>query len=112
MTAAPAAAGQPGRDDLTSRIFRALYQDFSLRTINGIYVVVPKGIPCFASSSLGPGHPRAPLGTGRPVGLGGRDPPLAWAGDLGAAVLIGALAGLPSALRAASLSPAKALWIL
>ena len=53
MTAAPAAAGQPGRDDLTSRIFRALYQDFSLRTINGIYVVVPKGVPCFASSSLG-----------------------------------------------------------
>ena len=53
MTAAPAAAGQPGRDDLTSRIFCALYQDFSLRTINGVYVVVPKGIPCFASSSLG-----------------------------------------------------------
>lgn len=53
MTAAPAAAGQPGRDDLTSRIFRALYQDFSLRIINGIYVVVPKDVPCFASSSLG-----------------------------------------------------------
>jgi hypothetical protein len=53
MTAAPAAAGQSSRDDLTSRIFRALYQDFNLRTINGIYVVVPKGTPCFASSSLG-----------------------------------------------------------
>jgi hypothetical protein len=53
MTAAPVAAGQPDRDDLTSRIFRALYQDFSLRTINGMYVVVPKGVPCFASSSLG-----------------------------------------------------------
>jgi hypothetical protein len=53
MTAAPAAAGQPGRADLTSRIFRALYQNFSLRMINGIYVVVPKGVPCFASSSLG-----------------------------------------------------------
>jgi hypothetical protein len=26
MTNAPAAAGQPGRDDLTMRIFRALYQ--------------------------------------------------------------------------------------
>lgn len=65
-----------------------------------------------ALAAVGAGHPRAPLGTGRPVGLGGRDPPLAWAGDLGAAVLIGALAGLPSALRAASLSPAKALWIL
>jgi hypothetical protein len=53
MTAAPAAAGQSGRDDLTSRIFRALYQDFHLRPINGIYVVVPTGVPCFASSSLG-----------------------------------------------------------
>jgi hypothetical protein len=53
MTAAPAAAGQPGRDDLTSRIFQALYQDFNLRTIHGIYVVVPTGVPCFASSSLG-----------------------------------------------------------
>ena len=41
MTAAPAAAGQPGRDDLPSRIFRALYQDFNLRAINGIYVAVP-----------------------------------------------------------------------
>jgi hypothetical protein len=53
MTAPSAAGGQPGRDDLTSRIFRALYQDSSLRTINGIYLVVPKGVPCFASSSLG-----------------------------------------------------------
>lgn len=54
MTAATAgAAGQPGRDDLTTRIFQALYQDFNLRTIYGIYVVVPKGVPCFASSSLG-----------------------------------------------------------
>ena len=53
MTAAPAAAGQPGRDDLTARIFRALYQEFDLRTINGIYVVVPKGTPWFAGHSLG-----------------------------------------------------------
>ena len=53
MTALPAAAGQPGRDALTTRIFRALYQDFTLRTINDIYVVVPKGVPCFASPSLG-----------------------------------------------------------
>ena len=45
MTTAPAAAGQPGRDDLTARIFRALYQEFDLRTINGTYVVVPKGTP-------------------------------------------------------------------
>ena len=53
MTAAPAAAGQPGGDDLTARIFRALYQEFDLRAINGTYVVVPKGTPWFAGHSLG-----------------------------------------------------------
>jgi hypothetical protein len=53
MTTRPAAAGQPGRDDLTERIFRALYQEFDLRTINGTYVVVPKGTPWFAGTSLG-----------------------------------------------------------
>jgi putative ABC transport system permease protein len=37
-------------------------------------------------------------------------PPLAWAGGLGAAVLIGAAAGLLPALRAARLSPTEALW--
>jgi hypothetical protein len=42
---------QPRRLDLTH--LPCLYQDFSLRTIHGIYVVVPKGVPCFASSSLG-----------------------------------------------------------
>ncbi|RJL33065.1 ABC transporter permease [Bailinhaonella thermotolerans] len=37
-------------------------------------------------------------------------PPLAWAGGLGAALLIGAAAGLLPALRAARLSPVEALW--
>jgi putative ABC transport system permease protein len=37
-------------------------------------------------------------------------PPGAWAGGLGAAVVIGALAGLLPAIRAARLSPAEALW--
>jgi putative ABC transport system permease protein len=37
-------------------------------------------------------------------------PPLAWAGGLGAAVLIGAVAGLVPALRAARMSPTAALW--
>jgi putative ABC transport system permease protein len=37
-------------------------------------------------------------------------PALAWAGGLGAAVLIGAVAGLWPALRAARLSPTRALW--
>jgi putative ABC transport system permease protein len=37
-------------------------------------------------------------------------PTLAWAGGLGAALLIGATAGLLPALRAARLSPTQALW--
>jgi putative ABC transport system permease protein len=37
-------------------------------------------------------------------------PPAAWAGGLAAALLIGALAGLLPAIRAARLSPTEALW--
>ena len=37
-------------------------------------------------------------------------PTLAWAGGLAAALLIGALAGLLPALRAARMSPTQALW--
>jgi putative ABC transport system permease protein len=37
-------------------------------------------------------------------------PPVAWAGGLAAAVLIGGVAGLLPALRAARLSPTRALW--
>jgi putative ABC transport system permease protein len=37
-------------------------------------------------------------------------PPDAWAGGLAAAVIIGALAGLLPAIRAARLSPTRALW--
>jgi putative ABC transport system permease protein len=39
-------------------------------------------------------------------------PTEAWAGGLGAALLIGALAGLLPAIRAARLSPTRALWTL
>ena len=52
MTTRPAAGGQSDRD-LTERIFRALYQEFDLRTINGTYVVVPRCTPWFAGTSLG-----------------------------------------------------------
>lgn len=37
-------------------------------------------------------------------------PALAWAGGIGAAVLIGAVAGLWPAIRAAKMSPTQALW--
>ena len=37
-------------------------------------------------------------------------PPLAWGGGLGATLLIGAVAGLLPALRAARMSPTQALW--
>jgi putative ABC transport system permease protein len=39
-------------------------------------------------------------------------PAQAWAGGLGAAILIGALAGLLPAIRAARPSPTQALWTL
>jgi putative ABC transport system permease protein len=39
-------------------------------------------------------------------------PPDAWAGGLAAALLIGALAGLLPAIRAARLSPTRALWTM
>ncbi|HEY6276496.1 MAG TPA: ABC transporter permease [Streptosporangiaceae bacterium] len=39
-------------------------------------------------------------------------PPVAWAGGIGAALVIGAVAGLLPALRAARLSPTEALWTL
>jgi putative ABC transport system permease protein len=39
-------------------------------------------------------------------------PAQAWAGGLTAALLIGALAGLLPALKAARLSPTEALWTL
>src|SRR5260370_28763443 len=47
-------AGQSGRDDLTPRIFRALYQDFDLLTIGVIHIVTPKGTPGFIADSLPP----------------------------------------------------------
>jgi putative ABC transport system permease protein len=39
-------------------------------------------------------------------------PALAWAGGIAAALLIGAIAGLLPAIRAASMSPTQALWTL
>jgi hypothetical protein len=62
----------PGRDELTLRVFRALFAEFDLRTVGGTHVVVPRGTPWFAGSSLGeiarqisecqPLHPDQPPG--------------------------------------------------
>lgn len=50
---APEAPPVPAvRDDLTPRVFRALYQAFDLHTAGGIHIAVPKGTPCFAAPSL------------------------------------------------------------
>jgi len=52
----PAPASGPGRpdsDDLTARVFRALYQAYDLHWVAGIHVAVPAGSPCFAGPSLG-----------------------------------------------------------
>jgi hypothetical protein len=46
-------AGHSGRDDLTPRIFRAIYPGFDLLTIGVIHIVTPKGTPVFTGDSLG-----------------------------------------------------------
>lgn len=43
----------PRRDELTLRLFRAMYAEFDLRTVGGIHVAVPRGTPWFAGRSLG-----------------------------------------------------------
>ena len=70
-------AGQPACDDLTARVFRALYVEFDLHTTGGTYIAVPKGARCFAGPSLGAiarqisdhEHPRQ-LSPGTPPGPG------------------------------------------
>jgi hypothetical protein len=51
--AAAAPAGGPAGDDLTQRVFRALYPDYELSAVGGIYVVVPRGAAWHAGPSLG-----------------------------------------------------------
>ena len=46
-------ASRPGGDELTARVFRALYGAYDLHSVEGVHVVVPRGTPCFAGSSLG-----------------------------------------------------------
>jgi hypothetical protein len=39
--------------DLTAAVFRALYQDYDLRTHGALHIVTPKGIPVYIGASLG-----------------------------------------------------------
>jgi hypothetical protein len=50
VTGAP--PGHPA-PDLAARLFRALYQDFDLRTISGTHIVTPRGTPVLTGNSLG-----------------------------------------------------------
>jgi hypothetical protein len=51
---APAPSGWPARDDLTPRVFRALYAGYDLHDVAGtIYVAVPKGTTWHAGHSIG-----------------------------------------------------------
>ena len=43
----------PGRDELTVRVFRALFGAYDLHSVEGLHVVVPRGTPWFSGPSLG-----------------------------------------------------------
>ena len=49
----PAPDVPPPPDDLTARVFRALYPDFDLHALTGTYLAVPAGTPCFTAPALG-----------------------------------------------------------
>jgi hypothetical protein len=51
MTAADHAVPPP--ENLTARVFRALYPEFDLHTLAGTYLAVPAGTPCFTAPALG-----------------------------------------------------------
>ena len=46
-------AGPPPPEDLTARVFRALYPEFDLHDLGGTYLALPKGTPCFAAPAIG-----------------------------------------------------------
>jgi hypothetical protein len=51
---APGPPGQPARDDLTPRVFRALYSGYDLHAVEtAAFVAVPKGTAWHAGLSIG-----------------------------------------------------------
>jgi hypothetical protein len=50
-TVGPAAQLPP--EDLTARVFRALYPEYDLHDLAGTYLALPKGTPCFTAPAIG-----------------------------------------------------------
>jgi hypothetical protein len=46
-------SGPPPPEDLTTRVFRALYPGYDLHDLAGTYLALPKGTPCFTAPILG-----------------------------------------------------------
>lgn len=44
--------GQPPPDDLTARVFRALYPGYDLHALSGTWLAVPAGTPCFTAPAI------------------------------------------------------------
>jgi hypothetical protein len=49
----PVPAVPPPPEDLTARVFRALYPGFDLHDLAGIYLALPKGTRCFTAPAIG-----------------------------------------------------------
>jgi hypothetical protein len=49
----PVPAVPPPPEDLTARVFRALYPGFDLHDLAGTYLALPKGTPCFTAPAIG-----------------------------------------------------------
>jgi hypothetical protein len=49
----PAPAVPPPPQDLTARVFRALYPEYDLHALTGTYLALPKGTPCYTAPALG-----------------------------------------------------------
>jgi hypothetical protein len=48
----PAPAIPPPLQDLTARVFRAIYPEYDLHDLAGTYLALPKGTPCFTAPAL------------------------------------------------------------
>jgi hypothetical protein len=48
-----ASDGPPPPEDLTARVFRALYDQFDLHSTGGTHIVVPKGTQLYVGPTIG-----------------------------------------------------------